>query len=244
MVYFVKMSISFCSFIESLFLLFVLVILWLFSRAIYLYFIRKELDLPQRYGKGTWAVITGGSEGIGRGIAFSLAKRGFKIYLLARSEKKLKESMEMIQKAFPGTEVRYMSIDFSVVNNPQAYKEKIAKHFEDYDVSILVNNVGTASIDYFHSDALETADFITSLNINCITMMSKIFIRKFLAREKRSAFINLSSLMCLSPASLSGFMYNSSKVYDDYFSRGLHLLYNFKMDSMSVRPGMFLILRV
>lgn len=36
--------------------------------------IRKRKDLKKRYGAGTWAFITGSSDGIGKALALSLAK--------------------------------------------------------------------------------------------------------------------------------------------------------------------------
>ena len=39
----------------------------------------------QRYKKGTWAVITGSSDGIGAEFAKELAKEGFNIVLTGRS---------------------------------------------------------------------------------------------------------------------------------------------------------------
>lgn len=44
-------------------------VLWVVFASIF----RKRLDLNKRYGGG-WAVVTGGSEGIGEGIAIELAK--------------------------------------------------------------------------------------------------------------------------------------------------------------------------
>jgi 17beta-estradiol 17-dehydrogenase / very-long-chain 3-oxoacyl-CoA reductase len=39
--------------------------------------------------KGGWAVITGGSDGIGKGIAINLASHGFNLILISRSTEKL-----------------------------------------------------------------------------------------------------------------------------------------------------------
>lgn len=47
--------------------------------------LRPSKDLGKRYGRNTWALVTGSSEGIGKAIAFSLAKRGFNIILSART---------------------------------------------------------------------------------------------------------------------------------------------------------------
>lgn len=54
-------------------------------RWIYVAFLRRRRNLIQRYGANSWALITGSSDGIGKGIATSLAAQGFNIILSARS---------------------------------------------------------------------------------------------------------------------------------------------------------------
>ena len=58
----------------------------------------------QRYGvKETlivksWALVTGGSDGIGLAMAKKLAKEGFNIVIVARNENKIKEKLEEIRQ--------------------------------------------------------------------------------------------------------------------------------------------------
>lgn len=51
-------------------------------------FVVPRFNLLKRYGGG-WALVTGGSEGIGFAIAEELAKDGFNIILVSRSKEKL-----------------------------------------------------------------------------------------------------------------------------------------------------------
>ena len=44
---------------------------------------------PDRYGKDSWAVVTGCTEGIGKGLAIELASRGFNLVLISRNITKL-----------------------------------------------------------------------------------------------------------------------------------------------------------
>ena len=46
----------------------------------------------------SWAVITGGSDGIGLAMAKNLAKQGFNICIVSRNEAKINEKLQEIQK--------------------------------------------------------------------------------------------------------------------------------------------------
>lgn len=43
---------------------------------------RSEVDIVNRYGKGSFALITGGANGIGKAFALDLAKKGFNLIIL------------------------------------------------------------------------------------------------------------------------------------------------------------------
>jgi short-subunit dehydrogenase len=62
------------------------------------------------------------------------------------------------------------------------------------DVSILVNNVGISNIGVFHE--IPAKRILNEINVNILpmTFLSHFLIPKLLARERRSAIINLSSV--------------------------------------------------
>ena len=60
--------------------------------SIYYRLIKKPKD-PRSYGK--WVIVTGCTAGIGREYADYLAKKGMSIFLISRSESKLKEQQEV-----------------------------------------------------------------------------------------------------------------------------------------------------
>ena len=72
---------------------------------------RRQLDLSARYGRGSWAVVTGASDGIGAAYCEELASQGFNIALVSRTKAKL-EAVEKKCKA-AGVQTRLVVADFS-----------------------------------------------------------------------------------------------------------------------------------
>ena len=52
---------------------------------------------PLRYGEGSWAVVTGSTDGIGKECARYLAHAGFNIVLVSRSLEKLNATAKELQ---------------------------------------------------------------------------------------------------------------------------------------------------
>uniref|UniRef100_A0A0N5AL76 Estradiol 17-beta-dehydrogenase 12 n=1 Tax=Syphacia muris TaxID=451379 RepID=A0A0N5AL76_9BILA len=127
-----------------------LLLVWLKKtyNVIYPYFIAKPLYLLSLAG-GKWAVITGSTDGIGKAYAFELARRGFKILLISRSQQKLDDVKKAIEEETK-VEVRTIAFDF-FCSDVELYQEKIISKITELDVGVLVNNVGVA---YEYPDAL------------------------------------------------------------------------------------------
>ena len=62
---------------------------------------RPSHDLRKRYG-GDWAVVTGGSDGIGEQWVYALADRGFNVIIMARSEEKMQKVRETVFQKHKG----------------------------------------------------------------------------------------------------------------------------------------------
>jgi short-subunit dehydrogenase len=86
---------------------------------------------------GPWALIVGGSEGIGAALAHRLAAEGIALVLVARKLGPLEETAAAVRQA-SGVEVRTLSLDIA---EPGAF-ERIAEATEGLDIGLLVHNVG------------------------------------------------------------------------------------------------------
>jgi uncharacterized protein len=91
------------------------------------------MDL-QRYGP--WALIIGGSEGVGAACARKLAADGFKLILVARKPEPLEELAAELGAL--GAEVRIVSTDMS---KPDAI-DQVRKATDDIEVGLLFYNAG------------------------------------------------------------------------------------------------------
>ncbi len=91
--------------------------------------------------KGKVAVVTGGSQGIGKGIARALAREGCAVAIVARHKETLEAAAREI-KAETGIDVGAFPADMTVTEEVNRAIEAIAAAFGRID--ILVNNAGAA----------------------------------------------------------------------------------------------------
>ena len=92
---------------------------------------------------GKVAVITGGSEGIGKAAAISMVTEGAKVAIVGRTQSKLDAAIAEIKEATNGGEAMGISADVSVEADVQAMVAKVLSQYGQID--ILVNNAGTSS---------------------------------------------------------------------------------------------------
>ncbi len=92
------------------------------------------------------AVVTGGSEGIGKAAATILAEEGANVVILARTQSKLDDAVSEISQTAVGT-IQGISCD---VSNGDAVKAAFATIIEQHGkVDILVNNAGHGNANTF-----------------------------------------------------------------------------------------------
>ncbi|GFY52139.1 very-long-chain 3-oxoacyl-CoA reductase [Trichonephila inaurata madagascariensis] len=166
---------------------------------------------------GKWAVVTGGSEGIGKAYAEELAARGLNVCLISRNIEKLNSVAKEIAENYK-VSTKTISVDFT--NGPDIYKKIETELLElDGAIGVLVNNVGMSYkyAEYFHAipDGLNVIWDLINSNVTSCTMMMKIVMPMM---NGKGIIINVSSLMAIYPMPLLA-VYSASKAYMDYLSR-------------------------
>src|SRR5262245_29677242 len=92
-----------------------------------------------------WAVVTGASSGLGRGLAARLADRGMSMVLTGRNGARLDETAQAIRGAAPRVKVETVVADLSTRSGVTA----LLDHVGNRAVEVLVNNAGFGSYGPF-----------------------------------------------------------------------------------------------
>jgi 17beta-estradiol 17-dehydrogenase / very-long-chain 3-oxoacyl-CoA reductase len=205
---------------------------------LYKKFIRKPLNLTERYGEGSYALITGATEGIGKEFCIQLAKLKFNLILVSRNIEKLKKVSDELKNKFINLQTILIEFDFSKKFSIKDYEKFFLnnKEIKNLDISILINNIGISQRELFTNYSLEFIMDTININIVSQSLLTKIFINKLLNRNKKSAIISMSSYSATLPLILSS-IYCASKIYDDYLIRAIAEENKGKnIDFLSVRP--------
>lgn len=181
--------------------------------------------------KGT-ALVTGASGGIGAVYADRLAKRGYDLILVARNEQKLSGLASRLTKE-TGRSVQVVRADLSD-GGDLARVEAILK--SDPDLTVLVNNAGTASIAPLVDADMAKMDEIVALNVRAVTRLTYAAAPAFVARGA-GTIINIASIVAIAPEVLNG-VYGASKAYVLALSQSLqHELAGKGVRIQAVLPG-------
>ncbi|ODN01181.1 Retinol dehydrogenase 11 [Orchesella cincta] len=89
---------------------------------------------------GKIVIITGSNSGVGKEVAFQLAKRGAVVIMGVRDVQKGKLAVEDIKKSFPSSTIDLMTIDLGDLNSIKSFVAEFQSKYSHLD--ILVNNAG------------------------------------------------------------------------------------------------------
>lgn len=166
--------------------------------------------------RGKYALITGATSGFGYEFAKLLAKDGYNLVLVARSNERLQEiTADLTQTFF--IEVLPISADlFSASAAREIYEEVTIKGIE---VSILINDAGQGEHGHFiEYDVARDIDMI-QLNITSLVCLTKYFLREMVARNE-GRVLQVASLLGKYPTPLMS-VYAATKAFVISFTEGL-----------------------
>lgn len=98
-------------------------------------------------------MVTGGSDGIGLAICKKLAKEGFNICIISRTESKINQKLQEIKRECRPEDESFKTLcivaDFGKLRTIEEYKSVIADKLQELDVAVLVLNAGFMKVGPF-----------------------------------------------------------------------------------------------
>ncbi|WP_367331065.1 SDR family NAD(P)-dependent oxidoreductase [Sphingobacterium multivorum] len=171
-------------------------------------------------------LITGASGGIGLATAEQLARKGYQLTLVARTESKLVAAVKQLD----GQGHSYIVADLTKKEDV----DKIAAELTNNHYNILINNAGAGLYGQFIDLPLEQQVGTMFLNMGTLVMLSYAFLKN---AKQGDALVNIASLLAHSSFP-GGSVYAGTKSFVANFSESLW--FEFKKKGVKVigfNPG-------
>lgn len=136
---------------------------------------------------GKIAIVSGGSDGIGRAIAQKLAIEGAHVVICARNEEKIAAAVDAISSA--GGSCEGKSLD---VSDAQAYAEMVSNVAKDKGLDILVNNAAHVGMGMIADTDLDGFQQNFRINMDAPYMGTRAAMVAM--GDKGGSIINISSV--------------------------------------------------
>ena len=174
-----------------------------------------------------YALIGGGSKGIGYAIAEALAKRNFNLVLIARHKDSLIAAKNKLESKY-GIHVEIIQFDLS----KREAATEIATWCTDNNIplKVLCNVAGFGGAKDYLSLPLDTLRYMVDLNVGSCMALS-LTLLPLLEKNAPSYILNVASMAGFAPIPIKN-MYSATKSAVIFFSHGLR--YQLKKKNISV----------
>jgi len=163
-----------------------------------------------------FALVTGGSSGIGYELAKLLAQDRKNIVITARNEARLRQVQAEIERAH-GVTVKVLAMDLS---EPDAPSELLSElDAQSVHVDVLVNNAGFNVHGPFRDTELRRELEMIRLHVISLTHLTKLCLKGMLAKGT-GRILNVSSIAAFAPGPLVS-VHFASRAYTLHFTEAL-----------------------
>lgn len=180
---------------------------------------------------GSWALITGASDGIGKEVAIEIAKKGLNVILVARRKEILHEVEREIYQ-YSSVKVKIISLDLSKTNA----LETLVENIKEMDIGLFAAIAGFGTSGEFIQSNISTELNMIDVNCRAVVEQTHYFAKAFL-QKKRGGIILMGSLVGFqgSPFATN---YSATKAFIQTFAEGLYFeLKPYGIDILCVAPG-------
>ncbi len=130
------------------------------------------------------ALITGGTSGLGKEIAFQLSNLGYDLILISRHPNDLNEILSIAK-----TKVTFFALDLTKIDQCKQLLEKT----KDIDIDLFISNAGFGDIGYFDKTSLNKEIDMVKVNDIATLILVKSFLIRFDKRKRGRILITASA---------------------------------------------------
>lgn len=163
-----------------------------------------------------WALITGGSGGLGRAFAHQLALREMDVVLTSRTTSELEQVAASVHD-LTGVDTRVVAADLSAPEGRATLLDTLAH--EGIQVHTLVNNAGFGSIGAFAELSADRLDAEVALNVGGVVHLTRALLPDMLAAHD-GEIVNVASTAAFQPMPTMA-VYAASKAFVLSFTEAL-----------------------
>ncbi|PLK42484.1 SDR family oxidoreductase [Emticicia sp. TH156] len=163
-----------------------------------------------------YALITGGTSGIGYELARLLAKDGHNLIIVARSHKKLDEAVRSLSSAY---QIQVIPLAKDLFKRKAAFEVYDFVKSQGIEIDILINDAGQGQYGEFINTDLEREIDIIELNIISLVTLTKLFLIDMVGR-KNGKILNLASIASKVPGPFQS-VYHGTKAFVHSFTEAI-----------------------
>jgi len=191
--------------------------------------------LAERYGLGSWVLITGASDGLGKSFAQQLSQYGFNLILVSRTQEKLNR----LQTELAEYKVKIRTVSADLSDTSELTYTRISEAVKDVNLSIVINCVGITVHRRYADIPPATLCKLLSVNVNTTSIITQIMLPLLMentqASGHRCALLNVGSIVgrFYWPGTQ---LYGACKAFIDHLTVPLAYEYGDKLDVLSFQP--------
>ncbi len=188
----------------------------------------NNLEFKEKYG--SWAIVTGATNGIGRAFVEELILLKFNIVIIGRNQDALSELSKKIEKN--NLKSSPLNLDLSLPSS----LDKIFEVTDKLNVGLIVLSAGFGNYGDFVDNNL--SDNCKMIDLHCKSRMRMCHhYANLFKTQKRGGIINLSSIVAYQ-GTMRAANYSAVNAFLQNFNEGIGMeLKKYSVDVLSVCPG-------
>ncbi|MFX1500991.1 MAG: SDR family NAD(P)-dependent oxidoreductase [Promethearchaeota archaeon] len=165
-----------------------------------------------------YALVTGGSSGIGMELSKLLIKDGYSVIIVAKPQEELERAKAWFDKNMPNAELIYFQQDLAIQGAAQKVYDFTSQN--GYDIEILMNNAGFGSYGWDHEFEIDRNLGMLNLLVITVYHMTRLYLKDMMAKDRGRILIT-SSQGGLIPTPKSS-AYSAGKAFSYFYGVALN----------------------